>query len=166
MNTDGVYPCYVKDPLKDGRSLRLVAPNMTSLGRTVYGMKWSQIRSDAEVWWNKQGRHNMLQLKGAWRDPDEGFDSSILRGLEWAWLNATEQAKVTRNFEEEQVRKRKDVREALLAYMVLNHPATFNDADLAKAIASLPDADQRANNLVAIDSKPTGVEDIGNDLDV
>ena len=121
------------------KPITLIAPNMTDDGRTVYGFTWKSIMRLASKWWDKTGRKEMTRLQGEWRDPDVGINSGLTRAKPWEELNARERVSVAHVYEEHHLRTRDDVREALLEYMVLNHPDLLDQQELAKYIAALPE---------------------------
>lgn len=142
------YPQIVRNP--EGGFLTLIGPNMTDDGRTVYGYKWKTVEKLAARWWAKSGQAEMRRLHHEFRDPDVGVDSGVTLARDWEHLTSDERVKVTHVYEEQHLRARDDVREALLQYMIDNHPETLNQAELGKYLASLPDAEKRVANLLKI----------------
>lgn len=140
------YPHVARNP--EGGTYILVGPNMTEDGRTVYGFKWSAVMRLASKWWAKKGRLEMTRLHGEFRDQDVGINSGLTLARDWEQLTGEERVKVCHVFEEHTLRKRDDVRESILQYMIENNPETLNQAELGKYLASLPDAEQRAQALI------------------
>lgn len=102
--------------------------NATDDGRTLYGVQWSEVVSQAIRWWDSTGRH--IQRNREFQDPDVGFASGITRGLSFGLLSRREGLEVIRAYEEHILRPQ--YRAALQMYFERHFPELLGDEALVE----------------------------------
>lgn len=141
------FPCILLHP-EGNKRITCVAPNVTSDGRTWYGVKWTEIRRHASVWWDGDGRREFWRVKGDLVHQDTGVDSAILRGEKWAQLNKRERGQVIGVYEEIHTRRVPEHAEMLREFMVYNFPEQLDQEELIKHLAAGPDSERLTDTLL------------------